>query len=102
MKFVIDAQLPLRLKHWLVSKGFDVLHIDDLPNENETKDIEIANVADSENRIVISKDRDFIKLHILRDTPQKLLLITTRNINNFLRLISRTFKYCLILTMLLK
>ena len=39
-------------------------------------------VADEENRTVISKDSDFLKLHILQGKPQKLLMITTGNIVN--------------------
>ena len=62
MKFIVDAQLPYRLKFWLESKGFDVIHTDDLPNQHLTKDLEIAEVADNESRMVISKDSDFLKL----------------------------------------
>jgi predicted nuclease of predicted toxin-antitoxin system len=82
MKFIVDAQLPYRLKTWLETKGFDAIHTDDLPNQHLTKDLEIVEVADSEKRIVISKDSDFIKLRILQDKPEKLLMITTGNIIN--------------------
>ena len=82
MKFLIDAQLPYRLKFWLVSKGFDTIHTTDLPNQNLTEDLTIADVADAENRIVISKDSDFLKLIILQDKPKRLLMITTGNIVN--------------------
>jgi predicted nuclease of predicted toxin-antitoxin system len=82
MKFVIDAQLPYRLKSWLIANGFDAVHTTDLPQQNLTADLTIADVADSEDRIVISKDSDFLKLHILQDKPRKLLMITTGNIIN--------------------
>lgn len=53
-----------------------------MPKANETEDLSIADIAESENRTVISKDSDFLKLHILSGRPQRLLLITTGNIVN--------------------
>lgn len=82
MKFLIDAQLPYRLRNWLVANGFDAIHTSDLPNQNLTEDLSIADIADTENRTVISKDSDFLKLIILQDKPKKLLMITTGNIIN--------------------
>ena len=38
MKFLIDAQLPRKLAHYLVSQGFDALHTLDLPNGNASTD----------------------------------------------------------------
>lgn len=82
MRFIIDAQLPFRLKTWLVNEGFNTIHTADLPGANETEDLSIADIAESENRTVISKDSDFLKLHILSGRPERLLLITTGNIVN--------------------
>lgn len=82
MKFLIDAQLPYRLKLRLIEYGFDTLHTDDLPERNLTADLTIADVADETNRTVITKDSDFLKLRILQNKPQKLLMITTGNIVN--------------------
>ncbi len=82
MKFVIDAQLPFALKAWFLDRSFDAIHTDDLPKRNRTSDIEIADIAVTEGRILISKDSDFLKLKILHDKPDRLLLITTGNINN--------------------
>jgi len=77
MKFLIDAQLPYCLKLWLIENNFDTSHTDDLPEWNLTADLTIADFTDEENRTVISKDSDFLKLRILQDKPQKLLMITT-------------------------
>jgi predicted nuclease of predicted toxin-antitoxin system len=82
MKFIVDAQLPYRLKDWLTEKGFDTIHTRDLPEQNETEDLNIADIAQNESRTVISKDSDFLKLRILQDKPEKLLMITTGNIVN--------------------
>lgn len=82
MKFLIDAQLPHRLKLRLIEYGHDAIHTDDLPEQNLTADLSIADIADEENRTVISKDGDFLKLRILQNKPQKLLMNTTGNIVN--------------------
>ncbi len=82
MKFLIDAQLPHRLKLRLIEKGFDAIHTDDLPERNLTADLSIADIADEQNRHVISKDSDFLKLRILQGKPRKLLMLTTGNIVN--------------------
>jgi predicted nuclease of predicted toxin-antitoxin system len=34
MKFIVDAQLPERLKIWLIEQGHDVIHTNDLPNKH--------------------------------------------------------------------
>lgn len=39
-------------------------------------------VADSNARVVVSKDRDFVYLHVLSDRPHSLLLVSTGNISN--------------------
>ncbi len=82
MKFIVDAQLPYRLKTWLFEQGFDAIHTSDLPKANQTEDLNIADIADKENRVVVTKDSDFLKLYILTGKPQKLLMITTGNIVN--------------------
>lgn len=82
MKFLIDAQLPFKIKLWLTEKGHDTVHTLDLPDRNNTEDRKVAAVADSENRILISKDTDFIRLKVLNNTPKRLLLVTTGNIDN--------------------
>lgn len=82
MKFLVDAQLPSRLKFWLTAKGFDCSHTLDLARGNKTKDSDIAAVADNEARILVSKDSDFLSMKILKGTPQRLLLVTTGNIDN--------------------
>lgn len=97
--FVIDAQLPYRLKKWLTDKGYDVIHTLDLPLKNLTPDTFIADLAIQQNRIVITKDDDFLKLNILYGKPQKLLIITTGNIVNahLLLLFERNFDFILTL-----
>ena len=60
MKFLVDAQLPLRLARVLQSAGCDTIHTKDLPRQNATPDSEISWLSIQESRSVITKDRDFI------------------------------------------
>lgn len=82
MKFLVDAQLPLRLARVLQSAGCDTIHTKDLPRRNATPDSEINWLSIQESRIVITKDRDFIHSFMIQQQPYKLLILTTGNINN--------------------
>lgn len=82
MKFLVDAQLPVRLARILQDSGYDTLHTRDLPRQNATSDTEINATSIQQSRIVITKDVDFVQSFLLRKQPYKLLLITTGNIKN--------------------
>ncbi|MBC6478446.1 MAG: DUF5615 family PIN-like protein [Hormoscilla sp. GM7CHS1pb] len=82
MKFLIDAQLPVRLARLLQLTGYDTIHTKDLPLQNTTSDVEISAISIQPNRIVISKDRDFFDSFMISQEPYKLLFLTTGNINN--------------------
>jgi predicted nuclease of predicted toxin-antitoxin system len=82
MKLLIDAQLPRRMVSWLSSAGCDAVHSLDLPDGNRTTDAQIIACADQEQRVVVSKDADFVNEHVLHSRPAKLLLISTGNIGN--------------------
>ena len=58
------------------------IHTRDLPEKNAPPDSKIIRLADDENRIVISKDSDFLDNYILDGSPKKLLIVSTGNINN--------------------
>ena len=82
MKFLVDAQLPRRLCHGLRKCGHDVVHTLDLPLGNRTSDAEIIRIADTEDRVVFTKDDDFVQSFLLRNQPRRLVLIATGNIGN--------------------
>ncbi len=82
MKFLVDAQLPRRIARWLRESGYDAVHTLDLPEANLTSDNTILRVAANENRVVITKDADFVDSFLLIHRPDKLLLISTGNITN--------------------
>ena len=82
MKFIVDAQLPYRIAIFLKNKGYDAIHTNNLPDKERTKDSQIRNISLAENRIVITKDYDFMDSYILMKIPKKLLIVTTGNIKN--------------------
>jgi predicted nuclease of predicted toxin-antitoxin system len=82
MKFLVDAQLPVKVARFLQSAGYDTIHTKDLPRKNATADSEINLLSLSEKRIVITKDKDFLESFIISNKPYKLLLVTTGNITN--------------------
>jgi predicted nuclease of predicted toxin-antitoxin system len=82
MKFLVDAQLPRRLAQRLQAVGHDALHTLDLPDQNRTTDQSILAIAAAEERVVVTKDADFVHSHILLGEPAQLLLIATGNITN--------------------
>lgn len=60
MKFLVDAQLPVRLARFLQTSGYDTIHTRDLLLQNATSDTDINAISIQQNRILITKDADFI------------------------------------------
>jgi predicted nuclease of predicted toxin-antitoxin system len=82
MKFLVDAQLPRRMALWLAETGHDAKHTLDLPFGNRTSDAEVIACASREQRIVVTKDDDFVQSFLLAGQPSSLLLVATGNIAN--------------------
>ena len=82
MNFLVDAQLPKRLAQFLRSKGHDAIHTQELSQGNATSDAGINLLSIREERIVITKDDDFVQSFLLQQKPYKLLLVATGNIKN--------------------
>lgn len=82
MKFLIDAQLPKRLATLLQEKGYDAIHTGSLEMKNRTLDKEINLISIEQERIVVTKDSDFLESFLIERQPYKLLLVTTGNITN--------------------
>ncbi|MEO8285732.1 MAG: DUF5615 family PIN-like protein [Chloroflexota bacterium] len=82
MKFLLDAQLPRRLLYRFREAGYDALHTTDLPDGNHTSDSDILAFAEQDQRIVVTKDADFVNSFWVTRRPSKLLLISTGNITN--------------------
>ncbi|NJL20803.1 MAG: DUF5615 family PIN-like protein [Leptolyngbyaceae cyanobacterium SM1_3_5] len=82
MKFLVDAQLPIRLARFLEAAGYDTVHTRKLPQKNTTSDATINAISIQQERIVITKDADFVQSFLLQQQPYKLLLVATGNIKN--------------------
>lgn len=66
----------------LKKSGLESIHVNSLPEGDETPDEEIISFAHEKDFIIISKDIDFYHSHMLHNKPPKLHLITTGNIKN--------------------
>ncbi|MEK7264379.1 MAG: DUF5615 family PIN-like protein [Bacteroidota bacterium] len=82
MKFIVDAQLPQSLAQFLRKRGHDAIHTIELPKKNKTSDKEVIEISFKEERIVVSKDNDFLETFIITNLPKKLLIVSTGNISN--------------------
>lgn len=82
MNFLVYAQLPPRLARFLRTAGHDVVHTSELPGANRTTDMEVARLADSDDRVLVTKDRDFRASHLLQSSPRRILIVATANIRN--------------------
>lgn len=58
------------------------MHTLELTRQNRTPDSDIKEISLLEERIVITKDSEFVDSFILKGMPFKLLLISTGNIKN--------------------
>ncbi|MDP1027386.1 DUF5615 family PIN-like protein [Sphingomonas sp. KR1UV-12] len=63
MKFIVDAQLPPKLSDWLNDRGHDSIHVASCDLGN-APDQMIADLAEAEQRTLVSKDEDFLRLRL--------------------------------------
>ncbi len=82
MKFIVDAQIPKLISDYLCSQNHDCIHTLQLPNKNRTTDKEIISLSLTQERVVITKDSDFLDSFLVNNQPEKLVLIKTGNIDN--------------------
>jgi predicted nuclease of predicted toxin-antitoxin system len=58
------------------------VHTLDLPDQNRTTDQQITGISVNDQRIVITKDADFVTSYLLTARRYNLLLLSTGNITN--------------------
>lgn len=78
MKFLVDIQLPGALVDWLRRKGADAVHALEL-EKGQADDLSIWNLAQKDQRIVISKDADFFILASRPTDQGKLIWVRMGN-----------------------
>lgn len=82
LSFIVDTQLPPVLAQWLKAKNCDAIHTTYFPQGHLMADDEINAIAIRENRIVVTKDNDFLENFLLRGVPPKVLLLQFGNCVN--------------------
>lgn len=82
MRFVVDAQLPVRLAAVLERHGHDAVHVTSVPDGDRTPDGVICRSADQAGRVVVTEDSDFRDSQTLLGSPRLLLRAMTGNIGN--------------------
>lgn len=78
MKFLVDAQLPRRIARQLREAGPDAHEVEGLC----VNLFSAIRIAENEDRVVVTKDSDFVNSFLMHGKPPKLLLISTGNIRN--------------------
>lgn len=82
MRFLVDEQLPFLLADWLRSKGYEADHVSSLFSGNRIPDGYICERSMLEQRIVVTKDSDFLDTFIVKQQPHKLVYLTAGNLKN--------------------
>jgi predicted nuclease of predicted toxin-antitoxin system len=82
MKFLCDVHIPYKLVSLLQTKGYDAIHVNNLPEKWYTTDSAICDFADKNGYVVITKDNDFKNSHLINNTPKKLIRILLGNVSN--------------------
>lgn len=82
MNFLCDVHISYSLSKHLVSLGHNSIHVNSILDKWNTKDARIADYADNNDFVLISKDSDFRDSHILKNTPKKLIRVELGNISN--------------------
>ena len=81
MKFLVDINLPPRLRLWLREQGHEATHLSDL-NALTMKDKRVWQLAATRQEIVVSKDVDFYERALVLGKPPQVLHIAVGNCSN--------------------
>ena len=81
MSVIVDAQLPAKLCEVLSAINIRAIHVENLPEGDESTDEDIMAFAD-QNDLMITKDANFYHFHMALGRPRKLFLLMTGNIKN--------------------
>lgn len=82
MKMICDVHIAYKLVNFLISKGIEATHVNDILDSWFTIDSKIAKFVDDNDYTLISKDADFKESYLLRNTRQKLIKVNLGNISN--------------------
>jgi predicted nuclease of predicted toxin-antitoxin system len=81
LKFLVDAQLPPAVARWISSRGHQATHVFDIAM-HMAGDAAIWEQAAKDDRVLISKDEDFVDRWLLNAAPIALVWIRKGNCSN--------------------
>jgi predicted nuclease of predicted toxin-antitoxin system len=73
MKFIVDENLEPSISNWLKNKGYDTFCV--LQEATSIDDTTVLSIANKEERIIITNDKDFGELVFKNDLPCKGLVL---------------------------
>lgn len=81
MKVLVDAQLPPAAADWLRARGHDAIHLNDI-GMKDAADTDVWSLAIEQERVILSKDRDFADRYVSGQRPAPLIVwIRTGNLS---------------------
>lgn len=94
MKFIVDENLGPSISNWLKNKGFDTFCV--LQEATSVDDTAVLDIANKENRIIVTNDKDFGESIFKNHLPCKGVILLRMDDNslknlfdNYLGLISQ-------------
>lgn len=81
MNFLIDAQLPPALGHWIGCQGHQATHVFDI-GMGKAEDPAIWERARGQSAAIVSKDEDFLDHWLLSQRPVPVVWIRKGNCSN--------------------
>ncbi|MDZ4847644.1 MAG: DUF5615 family PIN-like protein [Chitinophagales bacterium] len=93
MNFIVDAQLPPSLSSFLKSKGHLAVHASELVSGTQTSDGFIGKISVEQKSVVITKDNDFYHTFLIKQEPQKLIMVRVGNMkkSDLIQLFKKNF-----------
>ena len=82
MKFIVDENLGPSISNWLKSKGFDTFCV--LQEATSVDDTAVLGIANKENRIIVTNDKDFGELVFKNHLPCRGVILLRMDENSLL------------------
>jgi predicted nuclease of predicted toxin-antitoxin system len=81
-EILCDVHNPYKLVSLLQTKGYDAIHVNNLPEKWYTPDSAIYDFANKNGYVVITKDNDLRNSHLINNTSKKLIRILLETVSN--------------------
>ena len=82
MKFIVDENLGPSISNWLKNKGFDTFCV--LQEATSVDDTIVLDIANNEDRIIVTNDKDFGELVFKNRLPCKGVILLRLDDNSLL------------------